>query len=131
MLAAKLDDIFAEVGFNGGDAGIFEGTIQVDLFGNHRLALGHDLRIQSAAQANDDCLRFLGGRSPMDLAALLRHLSLIGFQIEVEMSERVVLDVARLIAEPVELRQPILGFLALFHKPRLGKAQRALQRRIA
>ena len=42
----------------------------------------------------------------MHLAAGLQHFRLVGFQVEVEVCERVVLDVARGVAQRLELRQP-------------------------
>ena len=51
------------------------------------------------------CARFLGRLRPMHMAARLDHLLLIALEIEIEMREHVVLDVARLIAQRVEFRQ--------------------------
>ena len=43
----------------------------------------------------------------MHMAALLDEALLIGFEVEIEMRERVVLDVARAVAQRVEFGQPV------------------------
>ena len=47
----------------------------------------------------------------MHVPARRRDLVLVGFEIEVEMGERVVLDVARGVAQGLEFRQPVRGGL--------------------
>ena len=98
-LAAELDDVFAEVGLDRLDAVLRQMLVQADLLGDHRLALGGGLRADAAADVEDDRSRVLRRLGPMHLAAGLGDLRLIGFEIEVEMVERVVLDGARLLAQ--------------------------------
>ena len=47
---AKLDDVFAEIGFDRRDAVGFEIIVDADFLADHRLALGHGLRAELAAQ---------------------------------------------------------------------------------
>ena len=51
--------------------------------------------------------RVLGGRRPMDVAAQRRDLALELLEVEIEVGQRVVLDVARAIAQRLELGQPL------------------------
>ena len=66
----------------------------------------------------------------MHLPAALPHLPLIGFEIEIEMGERVVLDRARLLAKLVELGQFRDRRLALDDEAVLDVQERALKLRI-
>ena len=51
QLVAELDDVFAEIGLDRRDAVRLEDVVQVDLLGDHRLALGHGLGAGRAADA--------------------------------------------------------------------------------
>src|SRR6266849_978169 len=66
----------------------------------------------------------------MHMAAGRFHSLFVRFQIKVEMSERVVLDVARGIAQRVELGQPVGGLAATRGEIHLDEFQRLLQIRI-
>ena len=63
-----------------------------------------------SAKLEDDPARFLRVLGVMHVAAAFATLPLIGFEVEVEMGERVVLDVAGAVAQGLELRQPLGGF---------------------
>ena len=104
-LAAQLDDIFAEIGLDGPDAGGLQRVVEGDLFRDHRLAFGDGFRAALACDVEHDLARFRRVARVMHVAAGFRHLLLVGFEIEVEMRERVVLDVARGIAQRLEFRQ--------------------------
>ena len=104
-LAAKLDDVFAEIGLDRLDAVRLEMLVQADLLGDHRLALGDGARAGAAADVEDDAARILGRLGEMHVAAGCGHPRLVGFEVEVEMGERVVLDRLRLLAQRLELRQ--------------------------
>ncbi len=43
-LPAQLHDIFAEIGLNHAQPGVFEGAVQVDLLADHRFRLGNQVR---------------------------------------------------------------------------------------
>ena len=105
-LAAQLDDVFAEVGFDRFDPRRLEGVVEADLLGDHRLALGDALRAHRLAEVDDDLARFLGVLRVVDLAAALAHLALVGLEIEVEMGERVILDRAGAVPQRVEFGKP-------------------------
>ena len=62
----------------------------------------------------------------MDVAARLDDLALVGFEIEIEMGERMVLDRAGAVAQRVEFRQPRHGVGAPADEV-LRVRQRALQ----
>ena len=59
QLVAQLDDVFAEVGLDRPDAVRFEVMVDLDLLGDHGLALGHRLRAGLAADGQDDVAGFL------------------------------------------------------------------------
>ena len=105
-LAAQLDDVFAEVGFDRFDAGGLESVIEADLLGDHRLAFGDALCPHRLAEVDDDPTRFLGVLRVVHFAAALAHLALVGLEIEVEMGERVILDRAGAVSQRVELGKP-------------------------
>ena len=106
-LAAKLDDVFAEVGLDRLHPRRLDRVVEPDLLRDHRLALGDALRPERLAEVDDDPARLLGVLCVMNVAAALVHLALVGFEIEVEMGERMVLDGARAVAQGLELRQPL------------------------
>ena len=100
---AQLDDVLAKVGLDRLDPRRLERVVEADLLGDHRLALGDALRVHRLAEIDDDLSRFVGVLRIVDFAAARAHLLLVGLEIEVEMSERVVLDGARAVAQRVEL----------------------------
>ena len=104
--AAQLNDVLAEVGFDRLDASRLERVVEPDLLGDHRLALGGAFRAHRPAELDDDLARFLGVLRVMDLAAARADLALVGFEIEVEMGERVILDRLGAVAQRLELGQP-------------------------
>ena len=112
-LVAKLDDVFAEVGLHRLDAVVLEMLVEGDLLGDHRLALGDRAGAGLAADVEHDVARLGRGLGVVHLAAGLDHLLLIGLEVEVEMGQRVVLDVARLVAQRLEFRQRVDRVLAL------------------
>ena len=73
--------------------------VEPDLLRHHGLALGDELGACLAAEREHDVARVRRGGRVMHLAAALDHLALIGLEIEIEMSERMVLDRARLVAQ--------------------------------
>src|SRR5437762_11418560 len=91
-LAPYLDEIFAEIGLDRCDACLFQSVIEADLFRNHRLALGGELRIETFADRDDGGAGLLRGLRPVDLSAGLNDFGLIAFEIEIEMAEDMVLE---------------------------------------
>ena len=83
-----------------------------------------------AADVEHDAARLLGRLGPVHLAAGFDDLRLIGLQIEVEIVERVVLDVARIVAQPVEFGQRVDGLAPLVDEAAAHIAERLLQLRI-
>jgi hypothetical protein len=69
MLAAKLDDVFAEIGLDRLDAVLLEELVQPDLLRDHRLALGHGAGARCAADVEDDVARVLRRLRPVHEAA--------------------------------------------------------------
>ncbi len=129
-LAAKLDDIFAEIGLDRRDAVGLERGVEADLFADHRLAFGDAVRAVAAADIEHDIIGGLGRARVMHDAARLLDLLLIGFEIEIEMRERMRLDIARLVAQGLEFRQARDGFGALGDKAVADEMQRLLQLRV-
>ena len=106
-LAAKLDDVFAEVGLDRLHPRRLDRLVEPDLLRDHRLALGDALRAEPLAEVDDDPARRFGVLGVVHMAAALGDLALVGLEIEVEMRERVVLDGAGAVAQRLELRQPV------------------------
>src|SRR5687767_885711 len=67
----------------------------------------------------------------MHLAPALGYLAFEGFEIEIEMRQRMVLDGAGVLAQPVELRQLRFRCPALLDEAALDVLQRPLQLQIA
>ena len=126
-LAPDLNDVLAEVGLRHLDAGCFEMGVETDLLRHHGLALGDEASAGVLAEPEHNFARVRRGRREMHLAAAFDHFPLIGFEIKIEMRERVVLDGARLVAELVELRQLRLGSGALDDEPAFDVEKRTLQ----
>ena len=67
--AAQLNDVLAKVGLDRLDPRPLEGMVEVDLLGDHRLALGDAFRAHGLAEVDDDLARFLGVLRVVDFAA--------------------------------------------------------------
>ena len=124
---AKLDDVFAKIGFDRRDAVGFEEFVDGDFLADHRLAFGDGFRAELAAEIEHDLARILRRHGVVDLAALRDDALFPGFEIEVEVGKRVVLDIARTIAQRLELGQLVGDFLAPGDEIDLDEFQRALQ----
>ena len=124
-LAADLEKVFAEIAFEDLDADIFEVAVEADLLGDHRFALGDQARAALAAEAGDDsaCLGAVG--CPVHAAAGGLGLCGEGFEIDVEVRDRVVADVASFVAQRLELRHARHGGSALGDEPAGQTGERA------
>ena len=129
-LAPDLHDIFAEVGLDHLDAGCFQMGIQSDLLRDHGLALGDALGFLGAAKREQGIARLRRRACVMHFPAALVHLLLIGLEIEVEITECVVLDRPRLGAKLIELGQFLDRRLALQDEAALDVLKRTLELRV-
>ncbi len=109
---------------------LLEEIVEADLLGDHRLALGDGLRVHPAADVEHEPARLHGICRPMHMAASLRHLLLIGFEVEIEIVEHMVLDCPCAVAQVVELRQVRRRLGALVDEVDLHMAHGLLQLRI-
>ena len=107
-----------------------EEIVERDLLADHGLALGHRAGADATADVENQGAGVGGRRGIVHVAAGRRDFRLVGFEIEVEMGERVVLDVARGIAQRVELRQAVGGVAAALDEAGAGIAERALELRV-
>lgn len=123
-LIADLQDIFAQIGLNRGDAVLFQVFVDAQLLADHRLALGDGLRPRLLANRQHRRAGLIGGGAPMDMATGLLHPGGEFLQVEIQIGQGVVLDVAADIAQRLEFRQPGHGGGALDLKALLGPAQR-------
>ena len=105
-LVAQLNDVFAEIGLDRGDAVGLQVIIEGDLLGDHRFALGDDPGIDRAADLEHRGARLRGIACPMHPAARRGHVLLVKLEIEIEVAQRVVLDRAPCLAQFLEFRQP-------------------------
>ncbi len=129
-LVAELNDVFAEIGLDRRDRVGFEEIVERDLLGDHRLAFGHRLGVDAAADRQDGLARLVRRPAPMHLAAALDHVPLEFLEIEVEMRQRMILDALAFLAQRLELGQPLDRRQALQREAGLGHAERGLQRRV-
>ena len=103
QLVADLHEVFAEVGLDRRDAVRFEEIVDRDLLADHRLALGDELRARLAADLQHLRARFVRRHGVVHVAARRGAALLELLEIEIEMRQRVVLDVARAVAQRLEL----------------------------
>ena len=128
QLVAKLDDVLAKVGFHRGDAGAFQVVVDGDLLADHRFSLRHRPRAGGLADVQYRLARILRRGAPVHLATRGQQLRFPGFQVEIQVGQRVVLDVARGVAQRLELRQRRHRAAAPRHELRPRVGQRLLQR---
>ena len=102
---AQLQDVLAQIGLDRGDAVLFQMLVDPQLLGDHRLALGDRARIHPLADRQHRRAGILGRAAPVHVAAGFLDVGGPGFQIEIEIGERVILDVPPDIAQGLELRQ--------------------------
>jgi hypothetical protein len=126
-LTAKLDDVFAEIRLDRIHSRLFERLVEADLFADHRFALGDRLGAEPPANLDYGGARLFGGAGKMHTPARLRDLGLVALEVEVEMSKRVILDVARRFTQRLEFRQLIDRALALGDEICADMGKRALQ----
>ena len=126
-LMPQLDDVFAEIGFDGSNAVRLEEIVEPHLLGDHRLALRDELGARRAANLQHRGARLLGGARPMHLAAGSLDLAFVQLKVEVEVLESVILDRAAGFAQRLELRQPLDSQTTPQWKPGSRQTQRALQ----
>ena len=84
-----------------------------------------------AADIEDDGIGRLSRRGVMHLAARSQNLRLIGFEVKVEMRERMRFDIARRVAQSLEFRQARDGLGALDDEAVARVMQRVLQLRVS
>ncbi len=97
--AADLEQVFAEIAFEDFDPQVFEMAVEADLLGNHRLAFGDLARATLAAEAGDDGASFFAVGRPVHAAAGGFGFGGEGFEVDVEVRERVVADIASFVAQ--------------------------------
>ena len=131
MFAPKLDDVFAKIGFNRFNPMRFQMVIDPEFFGDHGFALGDGLGAGLAANLQHRRAGFIRRGTPMHRAASRFHIGGVCLQIEIQISQRVVLDVAPNVAQLLEFRQARHGIAAALQKGALGLAQSLLQPGIA
>ena len=98
-ILTELDDQIGEVGLVRDDAGLLERAIQSRLVRRHRLDLDDLAFVMLLDDLDDDAVGFVGVASPVDRAAGARAGGLELFEVEVEMTEGVILDRVRRLRE--------------------------------
>ena len=88
------------------------------------------LRAAGPADGEDDVARFAGVAREMHVPARRPHRRLVALEVEVEMGERVILDVARGVAQFLEFRQPVRRRLPPADEAALDVPERPLQLRV-
>jgi hypothetical protein len=85
------------------------------------------VRAPPAADAEDRLARLLGVRAQCTWPPAAVTLRLVAFEVEIEVGQHVVLDVARLVAQRLEFRQAGDGAARLARRSPCALAERALQ----
>ena len=130
QLVAQLDNVFAEIGLHRRDAVALQVLVHADLLGDHALALGHRPRAGLLADRQHLRTGIVRGGAPMQLPAGCLQLRLVRLEVEIEVGQRVVLDVPADIAQLLEFRQPRHRRRPPADERRPGIGQRLLQSRI-
>ena len=130
QLVAQLDDVFAEVGFHRRDAVALQMLVDADFLGDHALPLGHRAGPGLLADRQHRRTGIVGGGAPMQLPAGGGQPGLVSLQVEIQVGEGVVLDVAADIAQLLEFRQPGDRCGAPANERRTGIGQGFLQANI-
>src|SRR5262249_49449233 len=104
-----------------------EKVVEADLFGDHRLAFGHEFRVHRATDLEDDRARIGRRDGVVHMPALRDHPPLILLEIEIEVRQGVILDVACRIAQRVEFRQLVGNLFAAPDEIGLENLQRLLE----
>ena len=130
MLAAQLDDIFAQIRLDRHNAVFLEMLIERDFLGDHAFALGHGLGAHIAAELQDNRAGFFRVLGKMNMPAGGFDLVAIGFKIKIKMRQRMVLDRLGRIPQRLKLRQRVNRGAALVDEAGAHKAHGLLQERI-
>ena len=109
-LAPELADVFAEVGLDWLNAGLFESVVEMDLLGRHRFRFDGALHAAAVRQFDDVPARVCGGLGPEDLAAVLDDFALELFEIFVEVIDRLPLDLRGVGPGILPVAEPRLAF---------------------
>ena len=94
----QLDDVFAEVGFEDGDALGFQDLVQPQFLGDHGFAFGDGAHIPGAGNFGDDGVGLTSVGGEVDLAAGGGYFPLQHSQVVVEVGDGVFFDAAGLLA---------------------------------
>ena len=78
----ELHDELGQVGFGRRDAGRFEGVVEADLLGDHRLDLDHLRRTGCADEIDHDAIGLHRVAGPVHLPAVRDH---VGFELRQEL----------------------------------------------
>jgi hypothetical protein len=126
-LVAELQDVLAEIGFDRRDAVGFQEVVKRDFLGHHGLTLGDGFRPRRPADFQYGLAGVLRRRTPVHCSAGRFDLGGVGFQIKIQIGDRVILDRGRRIAQRLEFRQLVDCGLAFLGELRLGAGKCLLQ----
>src|SRR5262245_13120181 len=104
-MLCDLNDVFAEIRFDGLDAGGFQRVIEVNLLAGHRFRF-NDLRsVALADQFDNDAACFVPIIGPMHASAAADHVFLERQQMLVELGQRLILERPGPLANQVRIGQ--------------------------
>src|SRR6185312_4511725 len=129
-LAAELDDVFAEVGLDDIECRRLEPRAQPNLLGDHRLTFGDNARARLAAYRQYDVAGVRAAHRPMHACAGVCRVGLERLEVELEVCERMVADIAPDTAQRFEFRERRLDLRATGDEAGRNVGERRLQRRI-
>ena len=103
----KLNDVFAEVGFNHLDSMAFQRDIQVNLFGHHAFAFNDLPGAALIRQTADNLVSLLRIARPMHLCAAVLGIRYKLFEILVEIEQHLVFDGSSLSPQGLPIGQSV------------------------
>ena len=92
----ELDDVFAEVGLDDAQSGLFKSVVEVDLLGCHGLGFDDEVGAVLEGDIFDDGLRVCGAPGPVDGAAVAGQVGLELLEVVGPVAEDVLLHFAHL-----------------------------------
>ena len=95
---AELNDILAEIRFDGCDTVFFKEVVDGDLLADHRFTLGHRFSVRTTADVQDCLPGLCRVPTPVDVSTLFHNPAFEALQVMVQIGQNMVLDIASLVA---------------------------------
>ncbi len=98
-LVGQLEDIFAEIGFNGFQLMLLQALVEMNLLAGHGFRFHQHVHAALLGEIQDEVGGFLAGAAEDDFAAVRDHVRFELLQIIIEILDGVLLDRVGFVAE--------------------------------